>query len=85
MKESDVTGLVELRQEYEGKLRALPGYEDLETELKTRALDLMRQEMQRKGLAIKETSLPHPDLRTSCGFCTACVSACTSCVFHAAQ
>ncbi len=82
MKETDVKGLEELRQEFDGKLRALPGYEELQAELRKRALDLIRKEIAKKGLTIQESVLPSPTLRGDCGFCDTCITDCHSCVAY---
>jgi len=82
MKESDVQGLAELRKEYNEKLRQLPGYDDLHTMLRIRALELVRQEVARQGLCAPISALPSPDLRGSCGFCEDCITDCVGCTLY---
>ncbi len=85
MKEREVTGLIELKAEYENRLAQIKEYQELHQEFKNNAMALIKEAIIRKGIKVEERgSLPsiRPDGTKDCGFCTNCVTACTDCVAY---
>jgi hypothetical protein len=100
LKENQIPGLVELKRGFEARLAELEGYSQLQEELETAALNLVRQAVERAGvspllsppLAVAEARAsmgPEPvgvaALRAKCGFCTNCITDCVTCVFGASR
>jgi len=83
MKENEVKGLTDLKGEYRNKLENLKGYTDLQKEFEEKSLQLLKNEMQSRGISMPDVSMAVKV--GGCGFCTICVSSCTACVFHVAE
>jgi hypothetical protein len=82
MKEHQVKGLVELKTGFEARLAENAEYQHLADELREAALALVHETVKAKGIVLNE--VPILTLRPKkCLFCTACVTDCVSCVFHA--
>lgn len=93
MKEYQVKGLMELKDEYAERLHGIEDYQALATEFQGRALALVKEAMESERLQLKEA--PHlavamdragdVDLirAKSCGFCQACITDCSGCVCYA--
>lgn len=100
LKEYQIPGLLELKSEYEAQLANLEGYRELAEGLEQAALNLVRQAVESAGVSpLLSPPLAHAEARASvgpeplgvallrdkCGFCTACITDCVTCVFGASR
>ncbi|MGD0953380.1 MAG: hypothetical protein ABR985_13475 [Methanotrichaceae archaeon] len=82
MKENEVNGLNELRNEYSKKLANLKDYQDIRNEFENKSMALIKEAARAKGI---KPEVFQPLAVGGCGFCTTCISSCISCVFHVAE
>lgn len=90
MKESDIPGLLELKIEYESRLASMKEYQDLRSEFERASMSLIKEAILSKGIKLEgelaaSVVTSKPIQGGGCGFCTACITSCTSCVFHVAE
>jgi hypothetical protein len=88
MRECEIKGLMELKQGYEARLARLPAnkeYTELSDEFHATALNMVREAVIARGISLDD--VPYRGQlavgqAADCGFCTVCVTACTTCVAY---
>lgn len=82
MKESDIKGLAELKEDYGKRVQGLKEYQELADQLHKKTLDLVQKTLSAKGIDLKQTAVLKETTKGDCGFCSACITDCSGCVCY---
>jgi len=84
LKEREIPGLLELKMEYESKLKGMKEFQELKSEFDRSTMSLVKEAMVSKGIKLDGRLPTHETggLKASCGFCEVCITACTDCVAY---